>query len=123
MERIDRRARLFIIPIEPRAAARPRFYRGRAHTEPKYKDWQIRCAQLLRPMWDHDPLTKVSHMEVLFIGANRRMDLDNCLKSITDVFVSCQILRNDNLTVLDSVAAKYHHSKDQEPCIIVKLFD
>ena len=74
-------------------------------------------------MWDHDPLPRVSHMEVLFIGANRRMDLDNCLKSITDVFVSCQILRNDNLTVLDSVAAKYHHSKDQEPCIIVKLFD
>ena len=123
MGRIDQHPRLFIIPIEPKAAARPRFFRGRVHTEPKYKDWQIRCAQLLRPMWNRKPLDRVNHMEVLFIGANRRMDIDNCLKSITDVLVSCQILRNDNLTVLDSVSAKYHHTKDQQPCIILKLYD
>ena len=60
---------------------------------------------------------------MLFIGANRRMDLDNCIKAVLDVYVSCKILRNDNLAVLDSLSANYHHAKDKDPCIIVKIFD
>ncbi len=123
MARIDYRPRLFILDIDPKPAARPRFYRGRVHTEPKYRDWQIRCEQLLRPMWSGDPLERVQRMEMLFIGANRRMDLDNCIKAVLDVYVSCKILRNDNLAVLDSLSANYHHAKDKDPCIIVKIFD
>ena len=37
------RVRTLVLDIVPKPAARPRFYRGRVHTEPKYKAWQQEC--------------------------------------------------------------------------------
>jgi Holliday junction resolvase RusA-like endonuclease len=116
------RVKTLILNIVPRPAARPRFFRGRVHTEPKYKAWQQECIQLIRQQWKDDPLQHVEHIEYIFVGANRRCDIDNLVKSITDCMTYGKILRGDNLAVLDSISATYHHAKEIEPCIILKIF-
>ena len=44
--------RTIVLDIVPKPAARPRFFRGRVHSEPKYKAWQQECTALLRLQWD-----------------------------------------------------------------------
>ena len=116
------RVRTLVLEIVPKPAARPRFYRGRVHTEPKYKAWQQECTALLRLQWDEPPLPKVDHIQYVFIGANRRCDIDNLVKSVTDCMTYGKILRGDNLAVLDSISASYHHTKEFQPFIVLRLF-
>ena len=116
------RVKTLILNIVPRPAARPRFFRGRVHTEPKYKAWQQECIHLMRQQWTDPPLQRVEHIEYIFVGANRRCDIDNLVKSVTDSMTYGKILRGDNLTVVDSISATYHHAKELSPCIILKIF-
>lgn len=113
----------FLIDIEPKPAARPRFFRGRVHTEPKYKLWQQQCTQLLRLQWDREPLQRVEHIHFVFVAANRRPDIDNLIKACLDSIVYANILKQDNLVVLDSISASYEHTKDYKPCILIRIYE
>tara|TARA_B100001109_G_scaffold250335_1_gene243375 strand:- start:763 stop:1131 length:369 start_codon:yes stop_codon:yes gene_type:complete len=114
--------RTIVLDIVPKPAARPRFFRGRVHSEPKYKAWQQECTALLRLQWDEPPLQRVKHIHYIFVGANRRCDIDNLVKSVTDSCVYGKILRGDNLAVLDSISATYHHTKEVSPFIVLRIF-
>lgn len=122
-EAVTSEPHFFLLDIEPKPAARPRFFRGRVHTEPNYKLWQLQCTQLLRLQWDREPLQKVEHIHFVFVAANRRPDIDNLIKSILDSIVYAKILRGDNLTVLDSISAAYEHTKEYKPCIIIRIYE
>lgn len=115
------RVKTLVVEITPKPAARPRFCRGRAYTEAKYKAWQKECTALLQEQWDEPPLQHVKHIHYSFIGANRRCDIDNLVKSITDCMTYAKILRGDNLAVLDSISASYHHTKDFDPFIMLTI--
>ena len=121
---IGRRAKLLIIEIEPKPASRPRFCgRGQVYNEPKYSAWLREFAALAKNSWEYDTLSHVSHVEILINGPSRRGDIDNHAKAILDGLVRAGVLKGDNLIVLDSISARFSHSKITDPCIIIKLFE
>ncbi len=116
--------RLFIIPITPKPAARPRCSRqGRVYTDSAYRTWLETFSALMKERWDQDPLERVTHMEILISGPNRRGDLDNHLKSILDGLQYANVIRSDNLKVLDSISASFSPSDNADPFIMIKIFD
>ena len=123
-KRTNVRPRLFIVPIVPRPASRPRCTRrGVVYTDPTYKTWLETFAALVQDDWFREPLQSISHISILINGPSRRGDIDNHIKSVLDGLVRAGILRNDNLKVLDSIHASFSDSKHTDPCIMVQIFD
>ena len=116
--------RLFIIPITPKPASRPRFSRqGRVYTDPAYRTWLQSFTALMKDLWDQEPLDHVQHIEIQISGPSKRGDIDNHVKSILDGLQYANVLRSDNLKVVDSISASFFSSDKSEPFIMIKIFD
>ena len=111
------------VSIAPRPATRPRFSsKGQVYNDPSYKAWLKDFSDMVRKKWDHDCLSQISHIEIVFHGQSRRGDLDNYLKACLDGLVYSQVIKNDNLGVLNSIETNFIHAKDTEPWILIKIF-
>ena len=111
------------VGIAPRPATRPRFSsKGQVYNDPAYKAWLKSFSEIVRKKWEHECLTQISHIEIVFHGQSRRGDLDNYLKACLDGLVYSQVIKNDNLSVLNSIETNFVHVKDTEPWILVKIF-
>ena len=111
------------VEIAPRPATRPRFSsKGQVYNDPTYKAWLKEFSDMVRKKWDHDCLTHISHIEIVFHGQSRRGDLDNYLKACLDGLVYSQVIKNDNLGVLNSIGTNFTHEKVSDPCILIKIF-
>tara|TARA_B100000073_G_scaffold86658_1_gene67411 strand:- start:382 stop:753 length:372 start_codon:yes stop_codon:yes gene_type:complete len=111
------------VSIAPRPATRPRFSsKGQVYNDPSYKAWLKDFSDMVRKKWDHDCLSQISHIEIVFHGQSRRGDLDNYLKACLDGLVYSQVIKNDNLGVLNSIETNFVHAKDAEPWILIKIF-
>ena len=111
------------VSIAPRPATRPRFSsKGQVYNDPSYKAWLKDFSDMVRKKWDHDCLSQISHIEIIFHGQSRRGDLDNYLKACLDGLVYSQVIKNDNLGVLNSIETNFIHAKDTEPWILIKIF-
>lgn len=114
---------LIKVPLAPRPASRPRFSsKGQVYNDSTYKKWLTEFSEIVRRDWEFECLTKVSHIEVTFNGPTKRGDLDNYLKASLDGLVYSRVLRNDNLTVLDSIQTKFIRIVDQDPWILFKIY-
>jgi len=110
------------VPIAPRPASRPRFSsRGCVYTDATYKRWLTDFKELARKLWQENTLQHCEHMEVVFNGVARRGDLDNYLKAALDGLVYAGVIKNDNLTVLDSIETRHIRLPDKEPWILFKI--
>jgi len=111
------------IDIPPRPASRPRFSsKGQVYNDPSYKDWLSNFSEIVRRDWLYDCLTHISHIEIVFNGPTKRGDLDNYLKSCLDGLVYSRVIKNDNLSVLDSIQTSFVHVKDADPWIFIKIY-
>lgn len=110
------------VDIRPRPASRPRFSsRGQVYNDPSYKQWLSDFGEIVRREWEYGALEHISHIEIIFNGPTRRGDLDNYLKACLDGLVYSRVLKNDNLTVLDSIETSFVHQLDTEPWIFIKI--
>lgn len=111
------------IDIRPRPASRPRFSsRGQVYCDPSYRDWLSDFGEIVIREWPHQALDHISHIEIIFNGPTKRGDLDNYLKACLDGLVYARVLKNDNLSVLDSIQTSFIHHKESKPWIFVKIF-
>ena len=74
----------FFIPGKPAPASRPRVEGGRVHYARRYEEWRQRAkveilAQCGRLLWTGD-----LEVSIVFVGADRRADIDNLLKAVLD---------------------------------------
>ena len=123
MDRRDELPRLIIVDITPKPASRPRCSRqGMVYTEPTYRTWLETFSALVQKQWHRKPLERVSHLEVVISGPNRRGDIDNHLKAILDGLQYAKVIRSDNLKVVDSISARFSPCKTAGPWILIKLF-
>lgn len=110
------------IDIAPRPACRPRFRsNGCVYNDPSYKAWLDDFAGIARRIWLEEPLTHVSHISVVFNGQTKRGDLDNYLKATLDGLVYAGVLKNDNLSVVDSIETNFIRTMCSEPWICIKI--
>lgn len=111
------------VDIQPRPASRPRFSsKGQVYSDPSYKSWLTDFSEMVRRDWDYESLDRISHIEIIFNGPTKRGDLDNYLKACLDGLVYSRVLRNDNLSVLDSIQTSFVHNKSSNPWIFIKIF-
>ena len=114
---------LIKVPLAPRPASRPRFSsKGQVYNDATYKKWLTDFTEFVRRDWEFECFAKVSHIEVTFNGPTKRGDLDNYLKAALDGLVYSRVLRNDNLTVLDSIQTKFIRIVDQDPWILFRIY-
>ena len=107
------------IPLEPVPAARPRVYRGHAHTPEPYASWKRAAALVVRtatvgqalasgPLWlqvdvyHPRPKTRPAYIPADVWKSGRatpavtRSDLDNHVKAVSDAVQDSGLLDNDN---------------------------
>lgn len=110
------------VDIAPRPACRPRFRsNGCVYNDPSYKAWLDEFAGIVRRTWPDDPLKHISHISIIFNGQTKRGDLDNYLKATLDGLVYGGVLKNDNLSVIDSIETSFIRTMDSDPWIVIKI--
>ena len=110
------------VPIAPRPASRPRFSsKGCVYTDSTYKRWLTEFKDQAQRLWKKATLQRCSHMEVVFNGVHKRGDLDNYLKAALDGLVYAGVIKNDNLTVLDSIETRYITIHESDPWIVFNI--
>jgi len=110
------------IQIAPRPACRPRFRsNGCVYNDPSYKAWLDEFAGLVRRIWLGDALSHVSHISIVFNGETKRGDLDNYLKATLDGLVYGGVIKNDNLSVIDSIETSYSRAVSGGAWIGIKI--
>jgi hypothetical protein len=108
--------------IAPRPACRPRFRsNGCVYNDPSYKAWLDDFSGIIRRIWLEEPLKQVSHISIIFNGLTKRGDLDNYLKATLDGLVYGGVLKNDNLSVIDSIETSFIRTILTDPWIIIKI--
>lgn len=108
--------------IAPRPACRPRFRsNGCVYNDPTYKAWLDDFAGLVRRIWLGESLSHVSHISIVFNGETKRGDLDNYLKATLDGLVYAGVLKNDNLSVIDSIETSYLRAVNGGAWIGIKI--
>ncbi len=128
MDKLDTEVRTINDPyiidvhIAPRPASRPRFSsKGQVYNDPTYKKWLTEFSGIVRRDWEFDCLNHVSHIDITFHGSTKRGDLDNYLKATLDGLVYSNVLKNDNLQVLNSIRTNFTYQKDIDPWIFIKI--
>jgi Holliday junction resolvase RusA-like endonuclease len=87
-----------------------------------YRQWKQSAIAHLRGQYSGDAPLDAADVVILLKGKHsRRGDLDNISGSILDALVQAEILRDDNLMVVRSLAARLEWDKSSEPCAIVQL--
>lgn len=110
------------VDIAPRPAARPRFRsNGCVYNDPSYKAWLDEFSGIVRRIWLEEPLTHVSHISIVFNGQTKRGDLDNYLKATLDGLVYAGVLKNDNLSVIDSIETHFIRTMLSAPWICISI--
>lgn len=110
------------IQIAPRPACRPRFRsNGCVYNDPSYKAWLDEFAGIVRRIWLGEPLKRVTHLKIVFNGETKRGDLDNYLKAALDGLVYGGVLKNDNLSVIDSIETSFIKTMLSDPWIVIKI--
>ncbi len=95
--------------------ARPRVTSRGTFMPPAYRAWKSAAIACLRPQAIHqgimEPIPRAAVSIVLTGKHSRRSDLDNLSGSILDSLVQAQILRGDNLTVVDRLSIALDYDK------------
>lgn len=100
-------------PIVPKA--RPRQYNGYIFLPENYRRWKNQAVlDLVRQRSKYDFIFPLQHAAVVINlegKHNRRGDIDNICGSLFDALVQADILKEDNLSVIDDLSIKFQSSK------------
>ena len=111
----------FQLMAQIKAKPRPRLGHRGCYMPPKYTEWEqsavldllLQAKQLKFPF----PINFPVKLTIRFIGKNYRGDLDNLIKSVSDILVKANILSDDKLTIVQSINASWE--KGHKPCCII----
>jgi Holliday junction resolvase RusA-like endonuclease len=92
---------------------------SRPYTDKVYKEWLGRCRALMGEWWANPPLAHINCLICHFYGPARG-DLDNRLGSLLDAGNGL-IWKDDNVTVIGSVAMRWTHASPKNASIYMKI--
>jgi len=101
--------------------ARPRSYMGqsRPYMDKAYKTWKEQVRALMGEWWTDPPLPHINCLICTFVGPARG-DLDNRLGAVLDAGNGL-IWKDDNVTVINSVAMRWKHASEKDAHIYLKI--
>ena len=108
-----------ISPVVPKP--RPRMGKNNCYLPGGYTSWESSAVLDLVTQKNGIKGLPIDYGIALIIrfGGHCRGDLDNLIKSVCDVLVKAQILRDDNLSVVQSINATWE--KSRHPYCIIKI--
>jgi Holliday junction resolvase RusA-like endonuclease len=101
--------------IPPYPCQRAQVANGRAYYKPAYQQWKQEAKKVCRDYWKgREPLLKIVKLSMQFYGWSRAYDLSNLFKSVEDAMVAAEILRDDNLTVIQHIESAWEKAPSKK---------
>ena len=111
----------FVLPVPLEAKARPRFGRGSAYKDSKYRTWADSVRAILSEWWTVPPLEKgqVVALHLTFFGPGTS-DLDNLAGAVMDAGNGI-VWADDRVTVLQRIEAQWQQKPKNSQSIYLKV--
>lgn len=111
----------FVLPVPLQPKARPRFGRGSAYKDSKYRTWADSVRAILREWWTVPPLEKgqVVALHLTFFGPGTS-DLDNLAGAVMDAGNGI-VWADDRVTVLQRIEAQWQQKPKSSQSIYLKV--
>jgi Holliday junction resolvase RusA-like endonuclease len=111
----------FVLPVPLQPKARPRFGRGGAYTDSKYRAWMQNVRAILSEWWTAPPLKKgqVVSLHLKFFGPGTS-DLDNLEGAVMDAGNGI-VWVDDRVIVLQHISAKWEPRPKNQQSIYLKV--
>ena len=111
----------FVLPVPLQPKARPRFGRGSAYKNTKYRTWAESVRAILSEWWTVPPLEKgqVVALHLTFFGPGTS-DLDNLAGAVMDAGNGI-VWADDRVTVLQRIEAQWQQQPKNNQSIYLKV--
>lgn len=111
----------FVLPVPLQPKARPRFGRGAAYKDSKYRAWAENVRAILSEWWTIPPLSKgqVVALQLTFSGPGTS-DLDNLAGAVMDAGNGI-VWVDDRVTVLQRIEAEWQQQPKSNQSIYLKV--
>lgn len=111
----------FVLPVPLQPKARPRFGRGSAYKDTKYRTWAESVRAILSEWWTVPPLEKgqVVALHLTFFGPGTS-DLDNLAGAVMDAGNGI-VWADDRVTVLQRIEAQWQQQPKNNQSIYLKV--
>lgn len=111
----------FVLPVPLQPKARPRFGRGKAYKDSKYRAWTESVQAILSEWWTMPPLCKgqVVALHLTFSGPGTS-DLDNLAGAVMDAGNGI-VWADDSVTVLQRIEAQWRQKPKNSQSIHLKV--
>lgn len=111
----------FVLPVPLQPKARPRFGRGAAYKDSKYRAWAENVRAILGEWWTIPPLSKgqVVALQLTFCGPGTS-DLDNLAGAVMDAGNGI-VWADDRVTVLQRIEAEWQQQPKSNQSIYLKV--
>lgn len=111
----------FVVPLPLQPKSRPRFGRGKAYKDDKYRAWMESCRAILAEWWTIPPLQKgqVLALHLTFYGPGTS-DLDNLQGAVLDAGRGI-VWTDDRVTVLRRIEAQWEPAPRSQQQIAIKV--
>lgn len=111
----------FVVPLPLQPKSRPRFGRGKAFKDSKYRAWMESCRAILAEWWTIPPLQKgqVIALHLTFYGPGTS-DLDNLQGAVLDAGKGV-VWTDDRVTVLRRIEAQWEPAPRSQQQIAIKV--
>ena len=111
----------FVLPVLLQPKARPRFGRGSAYKDTKYRTWAESVRAILSEWWTVPPLEKgqVVALHLTFFGPGTS-DLDNLAGAVMDAGNGI-VWADDRVTVLQRIEAQWQQQPKNNQSIYLKV--
>jgi Holliday junction resolvase RusA-like endonuclease len=111
----------FVVPLPLQPKSRPRFGRGNAFKDSKYRAWMESCRAILAEWWTIPPLQKgqVIALHLTFYGPGTS-DLDNLQGAVLDAGKGV-VWSDDRVTVLRRIEAQWEPAPRSQQQIAIKV--
>ena len=111
----------FVLPVPLQPKARPRFGRGSAYKDTKYRTWAESVRAILSEWWTVPPLEKgqVVALHLTFFGPGTS-DLDNLAGAVMDAGNGI-VWADDRVTVLQRIEAQWQQQRKNNQSIYLKV--
>jgi Holliday junction resolvase RusA-like endonuclease len=111
----------FVLPVPLQPKSRPRFGKGSAYKDSKYKAWTKSAQAILAEWWTIPPLGKgqVVALHLTFCGPGTS-DLDNLAGAVMDAGNGI-VWQDDRVTVLQRIEAQWQQQPKNNQFIYLKV--
>jgi Holliday junction resolvase RusA-like endonuclease len=103
--------------LPPYPCQRAQVANGHAYYKEAYRVWMADAVKDFKRQWrGRNKINRLDKLSMQFYGWSRAYDLSNLFKSAEDAAVKSEVLKNDNLTVIQHIESAWEKApaKDEQ---------